>query len=88
MAWALGMVWTRAFAFGSSLAMVPYLDLFNHWIPKKRHLDLDIQNLTKNACGMSGEDPLWSCRLVDFGDAVGEGPRTVCQSNYVILCLV
>ncbi|CAL1133501.1 unnamed protein product [Cladocopium goreaui] len=34
--WALGMVWTRAFAFGGSLAMVPYLDLFNHWIPQHR----------------------------------------------------
>eukprot|EP00435_Cladocopium_sp_Y103_P071457 s34_g37.t1 len=34
--WALGMVWTRAFAFGGFLAMVPYLDLFNHWIPQHR----------------------------------------------------
>eukprot|EP00913_Durusdinium_trenchii_P023032 g21627.t1 len=30
------MVWTRAFALRDSLALVPYLDLFNHWIPSTR----------------------------------------------------
>ncbi|CAJ1328493.1 unnamed protein product [Effrenium voratum] len=51
--WALGMVWTRAFALRDSLSLVPYLDLFNHWIPQNR------------------DDPLWSCRLQEFDNAVG-----------------